>query len=132
MWTGDGKVFFFHPVTKTSIWERPKELEDNTLVDDILKKGPALLPDKEKSSSATDSEMNDASDNQRNKGKVMFFGFFLPYIHMTASAYIIRLLITLALGMCYCENGCFYPFICTSVHLLSSQIQAVVYSPLPF
>lgn len=76
MWTGDGKVFFFHPVTKTSIWERPKELEDNTLVDDILKKGPALLPDKEKSSIAADSEMNDTSDNQKNKGKVMFSCFF--------------------------------------------------------
>ena len=40
MWTGDGKVFFFNPTSKTSIWERPKELEDVETVDEILKQGP--------------------------------------------------------------------------------------------
>ncbi|XP_057307232.1 transcription elongation regulator 1-like isoform X2 [Hydractinia symbiolongicarpus] len=40
VWTGAGKVFFFHPTSKTSIWERPKELESNINVDEILKQGP--------------------------------------------------------------------------------------------
>lgn len=27
VWTGDEKVFFFNPTTKTSVWERPIELQ---------------------------------------------------------------------------------------------------------
>ena len=33
-------MFFFNPTSKTSIWERPKELEKNDRVDEILKQGP--------------------------------------------------------------------------------------------
>ena len=40
VWTGDGKIFFFNPTSKTSIWERPTELEDNEKVDEIIKRGP--------------------------------------------------------------------------------------------
>ena len=40
VWTGVGKVFFFNPTSKLSIWERPKELENNVNVDEILSQGP--------------------------------------------------------------------------------------------
>ena len=40
MWTGDGKVFFFNPASKSSIWERPKELENNLQIDEMLREGP--------------------------------------------------------------------------------------------
>lgn len=34
--TGDDRVFFFNPSTKTSVWERPKDLENNEEVDKLL------------------------------------------------------------------------------------------------
>ena len=40
VWTGDGKMFFFNPTTRLSIWEKPNELEDNDKVDEIVSKGP--------------------------------------------------------------------------------------------
>ena len=48
VWTGDGRVFFFSPSTKTSIWERPKELEDNTTIDDLLRMGPPTKDEESK------------------------------------------------------------------------------------
>ena len=49
VWTGDGRVFFFSPSTKTSIWERPKEVEDNLLIDELLKMGPPSKDEKKES-----------------------------------------------------------------------------------
>lgn len=34
--TGDDRVFFYNPSTKTSVWQRPKELEGNKEVDQLL------------------------------------------------------------------------------------------------
>lgn len=47
VWTGDGRVFFFSPSTKTSIWERPKELEDNLTIDELLNMGPPSKDEKQ-------------------------------------------------------------------------------------
>ena len=46
VWTGDGRVFFFSPSTKVSIWERPKDVEDNLLIDELLKLGPPTKDEK--------------------------------------------------------------------------------------
>lgn len=40
MWTGDGKVFFYNPSTKSSVWERPVELMNRPDVDKLLKGPP--------------------------------------------------------------------------------------------
>lgn len=40
VWTGDGKMFFFNPTTRLSIWERPEELENNDKIEEIMSKGP--------------------------------------------------------------------------------------------
>ena len=37
-------MFFFNPSTKTSLWERPKDLEGNERVDEILRQGPKIKP----------------------------------------------------------------------------------------
>ena len=37
--TGDDRVFFYNPSTKTSVWQRPKELEGNEEVDQLLSDG---------------------------------------------------------------------------------------------
>lgn len=33
MWTGDGRVFFYNPKTRTSVWERPSDLLGRADVD---------------------------------------------------------------------------------------------------
>uniref|UniRef100_A0A914C9L1 WW domain-containing protein n=1 Tax=Acrobeloides nanus TaxID=290746 RepID=A0A914C9L1_9BILA len=40
VWTGDGKVFFFNPSTRTSVWQRPPELYNRPDVDLLVSKPP--------------------------------------------------------------------------------------------
>jgi transcription elongation regulator 1 len=41
VWTTDGKVFFFNPSTRTSVWDRPPELYNRPDVDALVAKKPA-------------------------------------------------------------------------------------------
>lgn len=44
VWTGDGRVFFYNPSSRTSVWERPEELKDRADVDKaVLVPPPELL-----------------------------------------------------------------------------------------
>lgn len=45
--TGDDRVFFYNPSTKTSVWQRPKELEGNKEVDQLLN-GETVQPKENK------------------------------------------------------------------------------------
>lgn len=69
VWTGDGKVFFFNPTSKTSIWERPKELVDNDTVDDIINQGP-----KEKGKEVAQKEPEKVSDKENEVGSKQIIG----------------------------------------------------------
>lgn len=40
VWTGDNKVFFYNPSTKTSVWERPLDLKNKPEVDKLVKAPP--------------------------------------------------------------------------------------------
>lgn len=40
VWTGDSRVFFFNPSTKTSLWECPPELKNRPEVSDLIKAPP--------------------------------------------------------------------------------------------
>ncbi|KAF7632425.1 hypothetical protein Mgra_00008205 [Meloidogyne graminicola] len=40
VWTGDNRVFFFNPSTRTSVWERPPELYNRPDVDLLVSKPP--------------------------------------------------------------------------------------------
>lgn len=53
MWTGDGKVFFYNPSTKTSLWERPSDLKGRPDVDECVKKCPVSLSDENESSTSS-------------------------------------------------------------------------------
>lgn len=44
VWTGDSRVFFFNPSTRTSVWERPAELKKRTDVDKMVQT-PPVQPD---------------------------------------------------------------------------------------
>ncbi|XP_022663575.1 transcription elongation regulator 1-like isoform X2 [Varroa destructor] len=45
VWTGDEKVFFFNPTTKTSVWERPIELQGRSDVDKLVSSPPSSTKD---------------------------------------------------------------------------------------
>ena len=36
MWTGDGRVFFYNPSSRTSVWERPEDLNGRADVDKMM------------------------------------------------------------------------------------------------
>lgn len=40
VWTGDGRVFFFNPSKRISVWETPEELKGRVDVERLLKKPP--------------------------------------------------------------------------------------------
>lgn len=40
VWTGDGRVFFYNPSLKQSLWERPPELKNRADVDKLMKGPP--------------------------------------------------------------------------------------------
>ena len=41
VWTEDTKYFFYNPTSKTSIWEKPVEMENDPRVDEIINAGPS-------------------------------------------------------------------------------------------
>lgn len=43
VWTGDGRVFFYNPSTKTSVWERPEELAERADVTKAMSTVPEAL-----------------------------------------------------------------------------------------
>lgn len=44
VWTGDGRVFFYNPSSRTSVWERPEELLKRSDVDKMVANPPDSLP----------------------------------------------------------------------------------------
>ncbi|VDM30652.1 unnamed protein product [Hydatigera taeniaeformis] len=52
VWTGDGRVFFFNPSKRISVWETPEELKGRTDVERLLEKPP----NEEKASVGVDDE----------------------------------------------------------------------------
>ncbi|XP_065370145.1 transcription elongation regulator 1 [Calliphora vicina] len=43
VWTGDARVFFYNPSTRTSVWERPEELLEREEVDKAINNPPEQL-----------------------------------------------------------------------------------------
>lgn len=43
VWTGDGRVFFYNPSTRTSVWERPEDLLARADVDKAVSTPPEQL-----------------------------------------------------------------------------------------
>uniref|UniRef100_A0A1B0CG15 Putative transcription elongation regulator 1 isoform x1 rhagoletis zephyria n=1 Tax=Lutzomyia longipalpis TaxID=7200 RepID=A0A1B0CG15_LUTLO len=43
IWTGDGRVFFYNPSTRTSVWERPEDLLERADVDKAVSTPPEQL-----------------------------------------------------------------------------------------
>lgn len=43
VWTGDGRVFFYNPSARTSVWERPEELVGRFDVTKMISTPPAVV-----------------------------------------------------------------------------------------
>lgn len=41
VWTGDKRVFFYNPSTKTSVWDKPPDLVNRLDVDELLRNCPS-------------------------------------------------------------------------------------------
>ncbi|KAI1278094.1 Transcription elongation regulator 1 [Halotydeus destructor] len=48
VWTGDSRVFFYNPSTKTSVWDKPAELKNRPEVDKLMKAPPSEMEEEVK------------------------------------------------------------------------------------
>lgn len=55
VWTDRGRVFYFNPSTKTSVWERPVELRGRDDVDQMISNPPAIVAIQQQQKAATSS-----------------------------------------------------------------------------
>lgn len=64
VWTGDNRVFFYNPSTRTSVWERPPELYSRPDVDVLVSKPP---PAKEQKSNRTQKRKKVESEEEEEE-----------------------------------------------------------------
>ena len=53
VWTGDNRCFFYNPSQRTSVWERPEDLQNRTDVDKMVQ-GPPEVPGKKRAETSDD------------------------------------------------------------------------------
>jgi len=71
VWTGDGRVFFYNPSQRTSVWEKPSDLVNRPEVDKLLEK----QPDAVKKNQADASSDSDTEEPATKKAKVEEGGY---------------------------------------------------------
>ncbi|VDM45151.1 unnamed protein product [Toxocara canis] len=77
VWTGDHKVFFYNPSTRTSVWERPPELYNRPDVDLLVSKPPEekkAVPEVKQAESSTgqgDEKMDIEEEKAAKSGSDM-------------------------------------------------------------
>lgn len=59
MWTGDGRVFFYNPSSRISVWERPEDLVGRQDVDKLVSNIPDALGTPKNSRTEDTSESSD-------------------------------------------------------------------------
>lgn len=61
VWTGDGRVFFYNPSTRTSVWERPEDLVGRADVDKAIASTPDQVPPPPQAANTTTPTKDDKS-----------------------------------------------------------------------
>ncbi|XP_025093213.1 transcription elongation regulator 1-like isoform X2 [Pomacea canaliculata] len=56
VWTGDGRVFFYNPSQRVSLWEKPEELQGRSDVDKLLQGNKDPVKEEEKKKEEEDEE----------------------------------------------------------------------------
>lgn len=62
VWTGDGRVFFYNPSSRISVWEKPEDLIGRQDVDKMIANPPDSLVT---TKNARASDTSDSSDEER-------------------------------------------------------------------
>ncbi len=70
VWTGDNRVFFYNPTTKTSVWERPAELTGRPDVTEMMKSQSAAEKQKKGDVSAVKKREESESDSDGEDRKI--------------------------------------------------------------
>uniref|UniRef100_A0A8D8VEZ3 Transcription elongation regulator 1 n=1 Tax=Cacopsylla melanoneura TaxID=428564 RepID=A0A8D8VEZ3_9HEMI len=72
VWTGDGRVFFYNPSSRTSVWERPEDLVSRTDVDKMLSSPPdnVVVTPPTTSSSSTDNKAVKRDGGEDTNGEI--------------------------------------------------------------
>jgi len=60
VWTGDGRVFFFKPSTRTSVWEKPDDLKGRSDVDKMVSNPPEVVQALKSAESPTKKTKSDS------------------------------------------------------------------------
>jgi len=55
VWTGDGRVFFYNPSKRQSVWECPEDLQGREDVTKLMQSAPEADGDKKKKAPADDA-----------------------------------------------------------------------------
>uniref|UniRef100_A0A0K8T1V0 Transcription elongation regulator 1 n=2 Tax=Lygus hesperus TaxID=30085 RepID=A0A0K8T1V0_LYGHE len=64
VWTGDGRVFFYNPSSRTSVWERPEELVGRAEVDKMVSTPPEALAGVATSQTSTSASATTAASSE--------------------------------------------------------------------
>ncbi|KAK9509007.1 hypothetical protein O3M35_006424 [Rhynocoris fuscipes] len=67
VWTGDAKVFFYNPSSRTSVWERPEELAGRADVDKLVSKLPDVLANIANNTNISAPQANSSSNEAGSK-----------------------------------------------------------------
>lgn len=62
VWTGDGRVFFYNPSSRISVWEKPEDLVGRADVEKMVSNVPEALGSIKK---ARESESSESSDEDQ-------------------------------------------------------------------
>lgn len=68
VWTGDGRVFFYNPSSRTSVWERPDELTGRADVDKLVSNPPDVVTGGGSNSSNSTSGMATSAMQTNSSG----------------------------------------------------------------
>lgn len=68
VWTGDGRVFFYNPSSRTSVWERPEDLLGRSDVDKMVSTPPDVLVSQNKDVSKVTAIKRTASEGSDGSG----------------------------------------------------------------
>ena len=64
VWTGDNRVFFFNPSTKTSLWECPAELKNKSEVAELTKAPPKTKDSSQITKRPSEDEQEEIKDKK--------------------------------------------------------------------
>ncbi|XP_017130665.1 transcription elongation regulator 1 isoform X2 [Drosophila elegans] len=70
VWTGDARVFFYNPSTRTSVWDRPEDLMNREDVDKAVNERPEQLKTPQEKSAEADQKSSEEATQEQTQAQV--------------------------------------------------------------